>query len=204
MYTKQKENLSSKKVKKSQSQSQTSAKSLDMSCFISQSNHNSVWANNKHSGFFVRNYRQRWAYRSRTSKNELRFRKVEYHLLYVQKKRKYSIIELKLPLEKAKTVINISSNSLAKLHASIHKQCSKFLEHLPKSDYVPYVREFTLAMGNVREHFVYKEAYHLESVYKIFDVNHCLRCGHTDDLYTAIPIDEEGRAIFLIMVIIKL
>jgi len=31
---------------------------------------------------------------------------------------------------------------------------------------------------------------------KIFDVNHCLRCGLTSDLYAAIPIDEKGRAIF--------
>ena len=70
------------------------------------------------------------------------------------------------------------------------------MEHLPKTDYVPDVEEFTLAMGNVREHFVYNEAYHLESVYKMFGVNHCLRCGHIGDLYTTIPINEEEKAMF--------
>ena len=30
-------------------------------------------------------------------------------------------------------------------------------------------------------------------MYKIFDVNHCLRSGHTGDLYAEMPTDEGGR-----------
>ena len=56
-------------IKKSQNREQTSAQSFDMSCFISQSTHNSALANNMQSSLFVRNYRQGWAYRSRTVAN---------------------------------------------------------------------------------------------------------------------------------------
>ena len=70
-------------------------------------------------------------------------------------KRKYSTTEIKLLLEKANVVISIASNSLAKLHTSIHKQCSKFSEYLIKTDCVSDADEFILAMGNVTEHFMY-------------------------------------------------
>ena len=59
----------SKRIEKSRSQVQTSIKSLDISCFLSQSKHNLTQAKNRRSSLFARNYRKKWAYKSRTLAN---------------------------------------------------------------------------------------------------------------------------------------
>ncbi|KAK2725861.1 hypothetical protein QYM36_000360 [Artemia franciscana] len=75
---------------------------------------------------------------------------------------------IKLEFARANNVIEMATNSLAKRHALNAAKCEKFLDNLPE-DEPPTLEDFTTAMGNLRQH---------------------------NNVYTVIPIDEEGSARF--------
>ena len=104
--------------------------------------------------------------------------------------------DIKLEFARANNVIEMATNSLAKRHALNATKCEKFLDHLPESEPAT-LEDFTSAMGNLRQHSKYTEAYFFETAYTNYGTNTCRICkSFADDVYTTIPIDAEGCARF--------
>ncbi|KAK2725892.1 hypothetical protein QYM36_000384, partial [Artemia franciscana] len=103
---------------------------------------------------------------------------------------------IKLEFARANNVIEMATNSLAKRHALNAAKCEKFLDNLPE-DEPPTLEDFTTAMGNLRQHSEYTEPYFYETAYTNYGTNICRVCNSfSDNVYTVIPIDEEGSARF--------
>ena len=103
---------------------------------------------------------------------------------------------MKLEFARANNLIEMATNSLAKRHALNAAKCEKFLDNLPE-DEPPTLEDFTTAMGNLRQHSGYTEPYFYETAYTNYGTNICRVCNSfSDNVYTVIPIDEEGSARF--------
>ncbi|KAK2715746.1 hypothetical protein QYM36_010351, partial [Artemia franciscana] len=103
---------------------------------------------------------------------------------------------IKLEFARANNVIEMATNSLAKRHALNAAKCEKFLDNLPE-DEPPTLEDFTTALDNLRQHSEYTEPYFYETAYTNYGTNIFRVCNSfSDNVYTVIPIDEEGSARF--------
>ena len=115
--------------------------------------------------------------------------------MFYQDHEKYSKLQIKILFERADAVEKSARNALAKLHSNIQKKCCQFNEKLPRYG-LATAEQFIDAMENVRQHSEYTEAYFFENSYINFGRSNCSLCSSNKNIYTSIPINSEGKAMF--------